>query len=250
MGVSRVSGKVKNRKDRAVSPVIGVMLMLVVTVLLAAAVSAFTGGLKAQKPAPSAQFRVKIFKNTTVNMGTTSFKCSYIEITETSGDSIPTKDLEIITYNPDAYGPHKMMVVKPDSMNTHCEYTYTWKGKTYTAWANGTSPYLNNYVYGYLNSSNPKNFKTWFGNYTVHPGVTMTADWYSNFAQAKWNASTGWYVTNHTVDPNAGNVTGFCACIADGWNVTPGHYITVEIVYTPTHTVIWKSKVLVEGEGV
>ena len=244
MGVSRVSGKVKNRKDRAVSPVIGVMLMLVVTVLLAAAVSAFTGGLKAQKPAPSAQFRVKIFKNTTVYMGTMPLKCSYIEITETSGDSIPSKDLEIITYNPDAYGPHKVMVVKPNSMNTHYEYLNWTTGKW--EWANGTSPYLNNFAYGLW----WKNPKTWFGNYTVHPGVTMTADWYSNFAQAKWNASTGWYVTNHTVDPNAGNVTGFCACIADGWNVTPGHYITVEIVYTPTHTVIWKSKVLVEGEGV
>ena len=239
-----MSGKVKNRRDRAVSPVIGVMLMLVVTVLLAAAVSAFTGGLKVQKPAPSAQFRVKIFKNTTVNMGTTSFKCSYIEITETSGDSIPSKDLEIITYNPDAYGPHKVMVVKPNSMNTHYEY-FNWTAKKWE-WANGTSPYLNNFAYGWWWN----NSKTWFGNYTVHPGVTMTADWYSNNAQAKWNARTGWYATDHTVDPNAGNVTGFCACIADGWNVTPGHYITVEIVYTPTHTVIWKSKVLVEGEGI
>jgi len=47
--------------------------MLVVTVLLAAAVSAFTESIKAQKPAPTAQFNVKIFKNTPVNMGTTSF---------------------------------------------------------------------------------------------------------------------------------------------------------------------------------
>ncbi len=76
----------------------------------------------------------------------------------------------------------------------------------------------------------------------------MTADWYSNYVQAKWNPKTGTY--NVAGDPNAGNVTGFCACIADGWNVTPGHYITVRIVYTPTHTVIWEKKVLVEGEGI
>ncbi len=94
---------------------IGVMLMLVIVVLLAAAVSAFTGNLQVQKPAPTANFDVKIVRNATTDMGT----CSYIQITEVSGDRIPTKDLEIITYNPDAYGSHKIMVVKPNSMNTH-----------------------------------------------------------------------------------------------------------------------------------
>ena len=229
----------KRSGELAVSPVIGVLLMLVVTVLLAAAVSAYTGYFKPQKPAPTAQFRVKIFKNTTVNMGTMTIKnVTYMEITEVSGDSIPSKDIEIITYNPDAYGPHKTMVVKPNSFNTHT-YLKDWK-----IWMNGTSPYLNNYALGWW----WKNPKTWFGNYTIHPGVTMTADWYSNNIQAKWNATSGWYNLNK--DPNAGNVTGFCACIADGWNVTPGHYITVEILYTPTHTVIWQKKVLVEGEGI
>jgi len=34
----------RNRKDDAVSPVVGVMLMLVVTIIIAAVVSAFAGG--------------------------------------------------------------------------------------------------------------------------------------------------------------------------------------------------------------
>ena len=296
-----MGGTGKKRSELAVSPVIGVMLMLVITVLLAAAVSSFTGGLKAQKPAPTANFEVKIVKNGT--SGSMGVECSYIQITEVSGDRIPTKDLEIITYNPDAYG-QKIMVVKPNSMNTHFYFSssITWGKITVSngtssvkvpitwasaGWVNGTSPYLNNVAYGYFgrrlisktyivvlktgttvtgtynatlneviipsaynvtdvtgvtiqNAWKPDNPKVDFGNYTIHPGITMTADWYSNYPQAKWNGYSY----------SGANVTGFCACIADGWNVTPGHYITVKIVYTPTHTVIWEKKVLVEGEGI
>ena len=259
------SKKSVKRSERAVSPVIGVMLMLVVTVLLAAAVSAFTGGLKAQKPAPTANFEVKIVrlisdipninKSTPASYFNTHYAlCAYIEITEISGDAIPSKDLEIITYNPSAYVnlsnkyarehqyEFRTKVIKPNVINAHDWYfnytTYSFEP------AKGVVPYLNNYKYGYW-WEHPK---TWFGNYTIHPGVTLTADWYENWIQAKWNGTSGTY--NVAGDPNAGNVTGFCACIADGWNVTPGHYITVKIVYTPTHTVIWEKKVLVEGEGI
>ncbi len=219
------------RSEKAVSPVIGVMLMLVVTVLLAAAVSAYTGSFQTKKPTPTAVFRVTIAKNRTIQMGSYQFKVSYIQITEVSGDEIPTKDLEIITYNPNAYGKHKTMIVLPNSHNTH----YYLSGPWISGWMNGTSPYLNDVSKGYF-GNNPK---VDFGNYTVAPGVTMTADWYSNYPQGPWNATTGWY--------DGGNVTGFCACIADGWNVTPGQYITVKIVYLPTNSVIWEKNVVVEG---
>jgi len=226
--------------EKGVSPVIGVMLMLVVAILLAAAVSTYVGQMQMKRPAPTAVFECKIVKNRTITMGGYTFKVTYMELKEVSGDEIPTKDLEIITYNPDAYGPHKTRVVLPNSMNTH--YYTTWG-----TWHNGSCPYLNNYAYGFW-FNNPK---TWFGNYTIKPGVTMTADWYiGTDYQAKWNGSIGDYNgfnVNRTIDPNAGNVTGFCACIADGWNVTPGHYITVKVVYIPTHTVIWEKKVLVES---
>ncbi len=214
--------------EKAVSPVIGVMLMLVVTVLLAAAVSSYTGSVQTEKPAPSAVFDARIVKNATMSMGGYSYKVSYMEIKQISGDRIPTKDLKIITYNPDAYG-RKTMEVLPCSRNTH--YYTSWSG-----WKNGTSPYLNDMSKGWF-GNNPA---VDFGNYTIFPGITMTADWYENYPQAPWN------VTEY----EGGNVTGFCACIADGWNVTPGHYITVKIVYLPANTVIWHKDVMVEGEGV
>ncbi len=235
------------RSEKAVSPVIGVMLMLVVTVLLAAAVSAYTGSFQTKKPTPTAVFRVTIVKNRTVLMGSYKTKVSYIQITEVSGDEIPTKDLEIITYNPNAYGKHKTMIVLPNSHNTHYYLNFhyysptTGKWYNWSSWENGTSPYLNDVSKGYF-GNNPK---VDFGNYTIAPGVTITADWYSNYPQDPWNATTGWY--GNAKPYGGGNVTGFCACIADGWNVTPGQYITVKIVYLPTNSVIWEKNVVVEG---
>ncbi len=226
---------------RGVSEVIAVMLLLVVTVLLASAVTTYVGQFQPKRPTPTAVFECRIVKDAPSDMG---IPVTYMELKEVSGDTIPTKDLEIITYNPDAYGPHKIMVVRPCSGNTHY---YSWGH-----WINGTSPYYNHvikkdgfiYLFGEVLYANWSFYKTGdppfdFGNYTVKPGVTMTADWYSGTPQAPWNPKTGWY--------KGDNVTGFCACIADGWNVTPGHYITVKIVYIPTHTVIWEKKVLVES---
>lgn len=40
------------RKEDAVSPVVGVMLMLVVTIIIAAVVSGFAGGLAGEAPFP------------------------------------------------------------------------------------------------------------------------------------------------------------------------------------------------------
>lgn len=44
--------------EKAVTPVIGVMLMIVVTVILAAAVSSFAGSVETQDAAPQATFKV------------------------------------------------------------------------------------------------------------------------------------------------------------------------------------------------
>ncbi len=143
--------------------------------------------------------------------------------------------------NPDAYGSKKTMEVLPKSMNTHYYIYDIFKGKY--EWKNGTSPYLNDASKGWF-GNNPA---VDFGNYTTATGITMTADWYNNYPQAKWNATLGDYETNKSIDPNAGNVTGFCAMFADCWNVTPGHFVTIKIVHAPTGTVIWQKDVMVEG---
>jgi FlaG/FlaF family flagellin (archaellin) len=88
----------KNFKNSdAVSPVIGVMLMIVVTVVIAAVVSAFASDMSGgQDTAPVASIQCKIVKEDT-NNAVLTFK-------HISGDSINTANLRIIVSYTDSGG--------------------------------------------------------------------------------------------------------------------------------------------------
>lgn len=80
--------KKTEQKDDAVSPVVGVMLMLVVTIIIAAVVAAFATGLSSSaEAAPVASLTVKI--------PTSDGVVSDFQIIHNSGDPLPTKDLKI-----------------------------------------------------------------------------------------------------------------------------------------------------------
>jgi archaeal type IV pilus assembly protein PilA len=80
------------KNESAISPVVGVMLMLVVTIIVAAVVSGFAGGLVAgQKATPSLSMDTKI-----VNTGTWLGSGFYATVTGVSAP-IPTSDLKIVT---------------------------------------------------------------------------------------------------------------------------------------------------------
>jgi len=85
--------------DDAVSPVIGVMLMLVVTIIIAAVVSGFAGGFaEGAKATPQASIAVKTGYGYNI-YGTEIDRNNFdISFEHLSGDPIPTKDIEIITY--------------------------------------------------------------------------------------------------------------------------------------------------------
>jgi len=74
-----------NADDRAVSPVIGVILMVAITVILAAVIGTFVLGLGDQlgDSAPQASFTVESSNSTTFN------------ITKTGGQAISTDDLVV-----------------------------------------------------------------------------------------------------------------------------------------------------------
>jgi flagellin-like protein len=76
-------------EDRAVSPVIGVILMVAITVILAAVIGTFVLGLGDQvsESAPQAQFA---FDFQTQGSGT-----DVVNITHDGGDSIPAEDLSV-----------------------------------------------------------------------------------------------------------------------------------------------------------
>jgi len=85
------------RYDEGVSPVVGVMLMLSVTVIIAAIVSAAAGGLSGtEKQAPSAILKVHFYDNRSYGGGT--FSSDTMTIEQVSGNPLQTKDLSISTY--------------------------------------------------------------------------------------------------------------------------------------------------------
>ena len=74
----------KERKEDAVSPVIGVMLMLVVTIVIAAVVAAFAGGLGGDvEMAPTAVLDISAHAD------------NKLKITSLSGDALKTSDISI-----------------------------------------------------------------------------------------------------------------------------------------------------------
>ncbi|MDO8873465.1 MAG: type IV pilin N-terminal domain-containing protein, partial [Methanoregula sp.] len=82
-------------RDTAVSPVVGVMLMLAITVMIAAIVSAAAGGLSGTgKKAPSAILEVHFYDNRSYD----DFTAHAMTIEHVSGNPLQTKDLSISTY--------------------------------------------------------------------------------------------------------------------------------------------------------
>lgn len=150
------------KDSKAVSPVIGVMLMLVVTVILAAAVSSTSTGLmKSTDAAPTAVFDVECVKD----VEAWGYLLSYIQIKEVTGDSIPTNDLKIvITAN------GTVTETLPNNNLANYE-NIDYPGYPTT----GSAPYWNNGV-NYFGAPEVN-----FGNYTLKSGVAMIADEYSNY---------------------------------------------------------------------
>lgn len=88
--------KFKSDSDDAVSPVIGVMLMLVVTIIIAAVVSAFgTGVVSDVDSTPTAVIKVSGYdvKEASSSEG---YDLMSLSLKHMSGDTLNTKDLKLI----------------------------------------------------------------------------------------------------------------------------------------------------------
>jgi FlaG/FlaF family flagellin (archaellin) len=217
------------KNSDAASPVIGVMLMVVITVILAAAVSSYSSGMiKGLQVAPSASFDIDMRKDVETPYG----NMSYIAIQMITGDPVHTKDLKIITINPNARGNQTRHVL-PNVNNTKC-LSFT-----------GTSPFWN--------KGNSPVTGQFFGEYLLEPGMTMLADEYSNYkGPASWDIQSDgrW---DYIPSP-AGDMTGMQAMFAD-WGCDPddpsddtvhrGDIVTIKIVHTPSNKVIFSKDVVV-----
>ena len=148
--------KKTEQKDDAVSPVVGVMLMLVVTIIIAAVVAAFASGVTADvEKAPNTVLDVKIYeKYTTTSMG---FKNVYpsIQIKSIGGEPISTEDMVI-----------KFSWTGDDGKDYSASYSggKTFTLSTYTIPAMAVMP---------LEGDLLTTYSAWYGNVTISNGEVL-----------------------------------------------------------------------------
>jgi FlaG/FlaF family flagellin (archaellin) len=243
-------------RDDAVSPVIGVMLMLVVTIIIAAVVSLFAGGLVGDaKEAPAMTADVSI-KNTGY-YATSQFLISVISVS----DPIPTADLKIITSwkTTDKTDEGRPTITGGATVTPGKSNVYGWtKGRM-------LNPAIAPWGYGYgvesVNTGTPNRDAQQFGNYTIQGGTLMKAmpvgtdggfgggisneGGYGIGVDNDGNPKPFYYDSNWVYDKGT-KVDGMQAVLGKNWeSLRTGDIVHVQIVYTPSGQTILEKDVAV-----
>jgi len=197
----------KPYRNDAVSPVIGVMLMLVVTIIIAAFVALFTGTFgEAASKTPSAALDVKIISDGGQN------KDQYVMLIEhLGGDPIQTKDMRILSY----YTP-------PNGVQTRGDIT-TLKAAATIDGVEVKIPYLNDPTRG-----SPGNPKIDFGNFTFVSGDILTSGTTTGTGASSGTSMLGF----ETTDPE--------------YEFDKGSIVEVRIIHIPSQKTIYNNEVIVQ----
>lgn len=234
--------KMRKNWEEAVSPVVGVMLMLVVTIVIAAVVSGFAGGLTGgAEKAPSLSMDVAI-KNTG------SFANSYFEVKVLSiSEPILTSDLQLITTWGKDGTTHVTNIIPGDSVGNWSMFLkkqYWIKGAPW-----GYGPGVDA-----MNSGIPSNLEQEFGNYTLYGGTLM----YALPAGQKGGfidpASVGYggygidtiYTYSNWTYAAGEKADGMQTVLGDGWEaLRTGDVVNVKLIHTPSSATIFEKDVVV-----
>jgi FlaG/FlaF family flagellin (archaellin) len=150
-------------RDDGVSPVVGVMLMLVVTIIIAAVVSAFAGGLGgSQQKTPQASFQIKTGW-VVADDGTISNSNYDIAFEHKGGDPVQTKETQLITY----------LTLPNGTVVRHVQTSATTPVCVFNGNSCSRPPHVyDNQKYGFPcgNYANGFNSPAWFGNATWMSG--------------------------------------------------------------------------------
>lgn len=245
--------------DSAVSPVIGVMLMLIVTLVVAAVVSGFAGGLigNNNQKAPNLAMDIKV-SNTGTWIGS-GFSATVTGVSE----PIKTQDLKMVTSwrTTDRINGTTLTggsVCTPGVTNA----VYYGMGKNNPPLRTAVAPFgFGSGITGAQNPTDPGG-KTGehFGNYTFVQGTGLSALPYGSHSGVAIggvsNASddggygvataylyttgpSGWYTIGTHTDPTQ-------AVLGKGWeNLKPGDIVSVKVVHIPTGKTIFQKDVAV-----
>lgn len=239
-------------RDAGVSPVVGVMLMLVVTIIIAAVVSAFAGGLSSgQKKAPTLDATARISNDGYWGGG------SFFEFkTNSVSEPIPTKDLRMTFTWKAALDPAnttQIVVTGPNTTAGSISNSHYYSGGAgypaegiqfqsplgYGAGVNQSTT---------ISSKGPnKNYypDQMFGNYTLVAGnfMRVTPIQYGATAETRFQYSTkaGYYTPGTDVDP-------IQAVLGKNWYLLrAGDTVHLSIMHIPSGKLIFDKDIMVEG---
>jgi len=218
----RQNHKIREYED-AVSPVVGVMLMLVVTIIIAAVVSGFAGGLIGggnNQKTPTLAMDVKIAN--TGNYVDSGFYATILSISE-----------------PTASNTLKITTSWVTTMKDPARSTGSSTSKTVgTAFAGGGSSSNPGIPYGFgpgiLGNGNiiaPYNANQSFGNYTFTQGTGLVVE-----------------PTNSYVGYLGGSGSDMQTILGSGWEqLSAGDTVTVRVIYVPTGKPVFQKDIAVMG---
>ena len=218
---SKVIVRKPERPEDAVSPVVGVMLLLVVTVIIAAVVATFASGLvSTQQAAPTVAADVEILSMDTYQSWGAAGKFE-MKIVAVS-DDVPTKDLKLVTkyvVNNKAYGN----VTYGKVNNT--KYTTTTRTYEYAS-PIGFGPG----VQGSAVTSGQYDTNQQFGYYSLTEGTYMQ--------------NTGLDTAGGPLDTGTDALD---AILGEEWTqLKPGDTVDVTLIHVPTNGVLFSKTVTVE----
>ncbi|MDO8872031.1 MAG: type IV pilin N-terminal domain-containing protein [Methanoregula sp.] len=214
-------------RDTAVSPVVGVMLMLAITVMIAAIVSAAAGGLSGTgKKAPSAILDITIYASKDYG----GYSLPSLIIKHISGNVLATKDLQIITY----YRTPSGTTVKG---NLSGQYAVSGDDDWGTYKLNKYSGVL------FINDKNR------FESDTLQDSDKGNANWFGN-ASATFRPGDIIVTPAQYCGPNDPHNTGMeylfpGVNLKDPTEFPAGSVVTVKIIHTPSGQIIYDKDVVI-----
>ena len=267
---------IQKKGEEAVSPVVGVMLMLVVTIIIAAVVSGFAGGLvTGTQKSPTLSMNVKIV-NTGSYIGS-GFSASVLSVSQ----PIPSSQVKLVTswtttmknnQSADiantAYANYATgsIITGGNTSLPNSANVFVYQGmqtKAVTSWA--TAPFAMGTDINQTNPTDPISNPTsssyasaqsgWFGKYALQQGVNLFAYPYGsksgmaiggvagNADSSGYNGYTLYAYTSGS-DYTSGQIDATQAVLGNGWEqLRAGDIVHVKMIYTPTGTTIFSQDV-------
>ena len=219
--------KSKNTGEDAVSPVVGVMLLLVVTVIIAAVVATFASGLvTTQQTVPTLAADVEIISAESYYQASYDVAGKFVMDVIAVSDNIPTKDLKLVTKYTTKDEDGNPITGGATVFGRLNNTKYVSYGKTYEY----VAPLgFGSGVQGAAVTSGQYGSNQWFGYYTLSEGTYLE--------------NTG-YMTN---SPDTNDHDALDAILGENWrHLKLGDTVDVTIIHVPTNGVIYTNTVTVK----